>query len=98
MKAIVDFKGLIIDFSPRETELWLDTDEERPALTGQDALVAILALRQALGRCCRRNIERQGFALRYVGSNMLIDPVRIANFLAGNKLTQNGLYDYLTAA
>lgn len=97
MKAIVDCTGLMIDFSQRDAELWLD-DEKKPVLTGSDAQVAILAIRLALGRCCPSRIENRGYALRYVGSDQLVDPVRIANFLATSDLTLENLYTHLIAA
>jgi len=97
MIAIVNNTGLKIDFSRNEIELWLDEGEERLALTGSAALIAIAAVRQVLGSCQRR-IANGGFAFLYIGNKKLVNPGRIAQFLATQNLSQDGLYNYLTAA
>ncbi len=91
---MLNYTGLEIDFSRTEPELWLSN---KPALTGNSALIAITALRQVMGGC-RRRILDGGFTLRYIGSEKLIRPGRVQRFLATQPLTQDGLYEYLVAA
>ena len=91
---MLNYTGLEIDFSRTEPELWLN---DKPALTGNSAFIAITALRQVLG-ACRRQILDGGFTLRYIGSQKLIGPGKVQRFLATQPLTQVGLYEYLVAA